>query len=62
MLTENWSELTSREKFQERFKRWMDPPGIEFVSSEVREAYAERTRIIKDAIELKSPCACLSAP
>ena len=55
MLTENWSELTSREKFQERFKRWMDPPGIEFVSSEVREAYAERTRIIKDAIELKKP-------
>ena len=55
MLTENWSELTSCERFEERFKRWMNPPGVEFASSEVRQAYVERTQIIKEAIELKKP-------
>ena len=55
MLTENWSALTPREKFEERFKSWMNPPGVEFVSPEVREAYVERTQMIKDAIELKKP-------
>ena len=41
----------SREKFQERFKRWMDPPGIEFVSSEARARRAHPDN--QDAIELK---------
>jgi uroporphyrinogen-III decarboxylase len=33
----------------------MNPPGVEFASSEVRQAYVERTQIIKEAIELKKP-------
>jgi len=55
MLTENWASLSPREKFEERFKSWMNPPGVEFATPEARQAYQERTQNLKDAVELKKP-------
>lgn len=51
----NWKDLTWEQKREERFKKWLDAPGVEFVSPEARKAYRERvTRFIK-AIKLEEP-------
>ena len=54
MLTDNWKDLTPDEKFQTRFDKWMNQEGVEFAPG-AKEAYLERSQIIKDAIELKKP-------
>ena len=52
---ENWSEMTWQEKREERFKRWLNPPDVKFVSPEAEKLYKERvTRFIK-AIKLEEP-------
>lgn len=53
-LTENWTTLTPDQKFETRFKIWMDTDGIEFAPG-AKEKFKERTQIIKDAVELKKP-------
>lgn len=54
MLTENWSQLSPAEKYETRFKFWMNPEGVEF-APEAEKAFKERVQIIKDAVELKKP-------
>lgn len=56
MTTEKeWSALTPEEKREKRVKKWMEAPGIEFVSREAKELYAARaTRVIK-AVNLEEP-------
>jgi uroporphyrinogen-III decarboxylase len=50
-----WAELTPDEKQEERFQRWLSPPGVEFSSPEAEKAYKKRvTRFIK-AIKLEEP-------
>jgi uroporphyrinogen-III decarboxylase len=52
---EKWAELSPEERREERFKRWLSPPGVKFSSSEAEKGYKERvTRFIK-AIKLKEP-------
>ena len=48
-----WSDLSPEEKRNERFKRWLSPPGVKFPSAEVEEAY--KTRVIRfvKAIQLE---------
>jgi uroporphyrinogen-III decarboxylase len=54
-LGKGWAELTPNEKREERFKRWLSPPDVEFSSPEAEKAYQERvTRFIK-AIKLEEP-------
>jgi uroporphyrinogen-III decarboxylase len=54
-LEKKWLELTSNEKREERFKRWLSPADVEFSSSEAERAYKRRvTRFIK-AIKLEEP-------
>ena len=51
----NWDELTWREKRDERFKVWLNPEDVEFVSPEAEQLYKERvTRFIK-AIKMEEP-------
>jgi len=54
MLTENWTSLTPDEKLEIRFDKWMNPEGVKF-TPEAEKAFKERTRIIKDAVQLKKP-------
>ncbi len=54
MLTDNWSSLSPDEKMEKRFEIWMNPEGVEF-TPEAKQAFTERTRIIKDAVDLKTP-------
>jgi uroporphyrinogen-III decarboxylase len=54
-MEKKWRELTPDEKRAERFKRWLSPPDVEFVSLEAEEEYKKRvTRFIK-AIRLEEP-------
>jgi uroporphyrinogen-III decarboxylase len=51
----DWADLTPDQRREERFKRWLSPPGIHFSSPEVEEGYKERvTRFIK-VIQLEEP-------
>ncbi len=52
---QNWSDLTWEQKREERFKKWLEAPGVKFVSPAARQAYRERvTRFIK-VIKLEEP-------
>ncbi len=50
-----WADLSWEEKREERFKRWLSPLGVKFVSPEAEKLYKERvTRFIK-AIKMEEP-------
>jgi hypothetical protein len=56
----NWKELTPEQKREERFKKWLDAPGVKFDNAEAEKLYQARvTRLIK-AIKLEEgdrvPC------
>jgi uroporphyrinogen-III decarboxylase len=56
-MEKKWEEMTSDEKQEEMFQRWMSPKDargndIKFQSSQAEEAYRERITIIKDAIQM----------
>jgi uroporphyrinogen-III decarboxylase len=52
---EKWAELSPEERREERFRRWLSPPGVKFSSSEAEKGYKARvTRFIK-AIKLEEP-------
>jgi len=52
-MEKKWEELSSDEKQEVLFQRWLSPPGIEFASPEAEKLYKERATRIKDAIQLK---------
>ena len=57
-MEKQWEEMTSEEKQEEMFQRWMspkDPQGndIKFQSPQAEKAYKERVTRIKDAIQMK---------
>jgi hypothetical protein len=59
-MEENWAELSPDEKREERFKKWLSPPGVTFSSPQAEKGYKERViRFIK-AFQLKEadrvPC------
>jgi uroporphyrinogen-III decarboxylase len=56
MATEKkWEEMTWQEKREERFKKWLNPSLVKFVSPEAEKLYKQRvTRLIK-AIKLEEP-------
>jgi hypothetical protein len=54
-MAKEWAELTPEEKREERFNRWLSPPGVTFSSPQAEKGYKERvTRFIK-AFQLKEP-------
>jgi hypothetical protein len=52
---ENWEKLTWQEKREERFKRWLKPPDVKFVSPEAEKLYQERVMRLIKAIKLEEP-------
>jgi uroporphyrinogen-III decarboxylase len=51
----NWKELTWEEKREERFKKWLDAPGVTFNNAAAKKRYqANVTRFIK-VIKLEEP-------
>ena len=52
-MDKQWEELSSDEKQEALFQRWISPEGVEFASPEAEKLYKERATRIKDAIQLK---------
>lgn len=52
-MGKEWAELSSDEKQEALFQRWLSPEGVEFASPEAEKLYKERATRIKDAIQLK---------
>jgi hypothetical protein len=55
-----WKNLTWQEKREERFKRWLNPAGVEFVSPEAKNNYQDRVNRFISAIKMEEgdrvPC------
>jgi len=54
-MEKKWEELTPDEKREARFKRWLEPPAVEFNSPEAKEAYNTRLKRLADAYRMKEP-------
>ena len=52
---ELWAGLSPEEKREERFKRWLSPPGVKFATPKAEKAYKERVTRLIDVIKLKEP-------
>ena len=51
----NWNELSWEERREERFKKWLDAPGVEFASPEAKKSYQERVKRYIKVIKLEEP-------
>ncbi len=51
----NWEKLTWQEKREERFKKWLEAPGVKFNSLEAKKIYRERVARFIKAIKLEEP-------
>ncbi len=54
-MERKWSELSSDEKREERFKQWLSPKGVMFINKEAERLYQERVFRFIDVIKLKEP-------
>ncbi|MHB8105128.1 MAG: uroporphyrinogen decarboxylase family protein [Dehalococcoidales bacterium] len=55
MMEKQWSEMTWQEKREQRFQKWLSPPGVKLPSAEIEKKYKSRlTRMIK-AIKMEIP-------
>jgi hypothetical protein len=54
-MGKEWAELSPEQKREQRFQRWLSPPGVTFASPQAEKLYKERaTRFIK-AFSLQKP-------
>ena len=54
-MKKQWSEMTWQEKREERFKRWLSPPGVKFNSPEAGKKYKARATRMMKAIKMEIP-------
>src|SRR3989304_35226 len=54
-MQKKWVDMTSQEKREERFKRWLAPPEVKFPTPEAENGYKSRVTRFIDAIKLKEP-------
>jgi hypothetical protein len=52
-MAKKWEEMSSDEKQEALFQRWLSPEGVKFASPEAEKLYKERTARFKDALQLK---------
>ncbi len=52
---QKWAELTPEQKREQRFKRWLEAPGVKFASPEAKKAYKERVTRLSNVLLLKEP-------
>ncbi|MCX8063151.1 MAG: hypothetical protein N3D16_11275, partial [Anaerolineales bacterium] len=50
-----WNKLSPQEKYETRFKAWMEAEGVPFATPEAKQAFQQRAQMLKDVIELKKP-------
>jgi hypothetical protein len=54
-LPAEWTTLTADEKSEARLRAWQEPEGVAFAAPEAAAAYAERTGMVREALELRRP-------
>jgi len=59
-MAKEWAELTPAEKREERFNRWLSPPGVTFSSPKAEQGYKARVNRFIKAFQLQEadrvPC------
>ena len=50
-----WNTMTPDEKREERFKKWLAPPDINFSSPEAERSYHARLKRLSDAYRMREP-------
>ena len=54
-MAKQWSEMTWQERREERFKKWLSPPGLKFPSAEVEKKYKARATRMMKAFRMEIP-------
>jgi uroporphyrinogen-III decarboxylase len=52
-MEKQWEDMSSDEKQEALFQKWMSPEGVQFKSPEAEKLYKERATRIKNAVQLK---------
>jgi hypothetical protein len=52
-MAKTWEEMTSDEKQEALFQKWISPPGAKFASPQTEKDYKASATRIKDAIQMK---------
>ncbi|MGB9887368.1 MAG: uroporphyrinogen decarboxylase family protein [Moorellales bacterium] len=55
MYPPNWSRLSAEQKCRARMEAWFQAEGVPFPDPQARQAYQERVRRLREAIELGRP-------
>jgi hypothetical protein len=53
-MEKKWEQMSSDEKQEALFQRWLSPEGVTFASPEAEKLYKERTTRFRDAIQLRT--------
>jgi len=54
-MAADWADLKPEEKRAERFKKWLEAPGVQFESPDAKTKYRARVQRFIDAVNLKEP-------
>jgi len=52
-MEKQWEEMTSDERQEALFEKWISPEGVTYASPEAEKAYKEKATRIKDAVQMK---------
>ena len=52
-MEKKWEEMTSDERQEALFQKWISPEGATFASPEAEKSYKEKATRIKDAVQMK---------
>src|SRR3972149_1698832 len=54
-MDKEWAALSAAKKREERFKRWLSPPGVAFSSPQAEKDYKARVTRLTRAFQLQEP-------
>ena len=55
VMENQWEQLSSEEKREQRFQKWLNPQGVTFVSADAETAYKQRVQRLIDAYSVREP-------
>ena len=55
MVEKQWEDMTPEEKREQRFKRFLAPEGVKFITDEAAKAYKIRSKRLADVYHVREP-------
>ncbi len=55
MQEKKWSDMTPREKREQRYQWWLDAEGVNFVSADAKKSYKQRVQRMIDVYKVEEP-------